>query len=132
MYLCPRRRYDWARTARMAAFNGCFMGPLGHVYYRALDGVSAALHAVWMHSCPRLRIRPAHSLHDPACALQRVMPHASKTASAVVTKILIDQLIFAPICTSIFFAYKTAAESRFGCAAGVRSAAGGAAARALA
>ena len=24
----------------MAAFNGLFMGPLGHVYYTALDGVS--------------------------------------------------------------------------------------------
>ena len=33
------RRYDWARTTRLALFNGLFMGPLGHFYYHALDTV---------------------------------------------------------------------------------------------
>ena len=37
MILC---RYDWARTARLALYNGLFMGPLGHHYYQALDAVS--------------------------------------------------------------------------------------------
>ena len=74
-------RYDWARTARLCAFNG-MMGCLGHFYYGALD---------------------AH-----------VQQHAPRTARAVLTKVAIDQLLFAPVCTAIFYAYKCAAERRPG------------------
>lgn len=38
-------RYDWVRTARLALFNGLFMGPLGHFYYQALD-VHVGAHAM--------------------------------------------------------------------------------------
>lgn len=38
---CLPCSYDWARTARLAAFNAG-MGVLGHEYYRVLDGVSSA------------------------------------------------------------------------------------------
>ena len=42
----------------------------------------------------------------------RVMPHASKSPRAVASKICIDQLIFAPICTLVFYAFKVATEGR--------------------
>ena len=33
-------RNDWARTARFAVFAGAFGGPVGHYWYKFLDGVS--------------------------------------------------------------------------------------------
>ena len=41
-----------------------------------------------------------------------VMPHAPTTMKAVASKIGIDQLIFAPICTAIFYAFKCVTENR--------------------
>ncbi|KAK4538420.1 hypothetical protein CDCA_CDCA17G4445 [Cyanidium caldarium] len=39
-----------------------------------------------------------------------VMPHASKSTTAVVGKMAIDQLLWAPVFTSMFFSYMEAAE----------------------
>lgn len=33
----PRFQFDWQRTARLAAFGGAIAGPLGHVWFQALD-----------------------------------------------------------------------------------------------
>lgn len=81
----PRQKawkYDWGRTARLALFNGAFMGPLGHFYYQLLDA--------------------------------RVGAHAMKAPQTIAKKVAIDQLLFAPICTCIFYAYKCASEGRAG------------------
>ena len=45
--------------------------------------------------------------------LQKVHPESAKAPTTVVTKMLIDQLIFAPLATLVFYAYKCAAERRF-------------------
>ena len=50
--------------------------------------------------------------------LQKVHPESAKAPTTVVTKMLIDQLIFAPLATLVFYAYKCAAERRFRCAGG--------------
>ncbi|PSC74754.1 Calmodulin [Micractinium conductrix] len=44
----------------------------------------------------------------------RVMPHASKSLRAVAMKIGIDQFMFAPVCTSVFYFYKVLMEGRPG------------------
>ena len=46
--------------------------------------------------------------------LQRVMPHASKSPRAIATKVAIDQLLFAPTCTVVFYFYKVLTEGRPG------------------
>jgi hypothetical protein len=33
----PRFQFDWQRTGRLAAFGGAIAGPLGHVWFQALD-----------------------------------------------------------------------------------------------
>jgi hypothetical protein len=33
----PRFEFDWQRTVRLAAFGGAIAGPLGHVWFQALD-----------------------------------------------------------------------------------------------
>jgi hypothetical protein len=33
----PRFEFDWQRTGRLAAFGGAIAGPLGHVWFQALD-----------------------------------------------------------------------------------------------
>jgi hypothetical protein len=33
----PRFAFDWQRTVRLAAFGGAIAGPLGHVWFQALD-----------------------------------------------------------------------------------------------
>ncbi|GAB4816532.1 hypothetical protein N2152v2_003578 [Parachlorella kessleri] len=43
----------------------------------------------------------------------KVHPESAKAPTTVVTKMLIDQLIFAPLATLAFYAYKCAAERRF-------------------
>jgi hypothetical protein len=43
-----------------------------------------------------------------------VLPHASKSLAAVVSKVAIDQLVFAPVCTCIFYLWKAASEQRIG------------------
>lgn len=43
-----------------------------------------------------------------------VMPHSSKSLAAVVSKVAIDQLVFAPVCTCIFYLWKAVSEKRFG------------------
>lgn len=73
-------RYDWARTARLAFFNGAFMGPLGHYYYGLLD--------------------------------ENVLPDTPKSAAAITSKLFIDQMMWAPICTLIFYVYKCFLEGR--------------------
>jgi protein Mpv17 len=46
-------------------------------------------------------------------ALDRgVLQHAPKSARSVVAKVAVDQLLFAPVCTAAFYAYKCAAEGR--------------------
>ncbi|KAL4431310.1 hypothetical protein ABPG75_006566 [Micractinium tetrahymenae] len=42
----------------------------------------------------------------------RVMPHASKSPCAVMSKLVIDQFLFAPVCTAVFYFYKVATEGR--------------------
>ena len=42
------------------------------------------------------------------------MPHASKSLRAVAMKIGIDQFMFAPVCTSVFYFYKVLMEGRPG------------------
>lgn len=78
----PDWRNDWARTARFAVFAGAFGGPVGHYWYRFLDG--------------------------------RIMPHNPKSAQAVFSKVALDQLLFAPACTPVFYGYKVTAEGRPG------------------
>jgi hypothetical protein len=45
----------------------------------------------------------------------RVMPHASKSPRAIATKLFIDQLVFAPICTAVFYSFKCLTEGRPRC-----------------
>lgn len=42
----------------------------------------------------------------------RVMPHAAKSPRAVMSKLVIDQFLFAPICTAVFYFFKVATEGR--------------------
>ena len=111
-----RRRYDWGRTARLAIFNGAFMGPLGHHYYKLLDAVRGGGGGVWGGEAWVLNGRPPIDLCVPSQFLQSVLPHAPKSLAAIASKLAIDQLIFAPVCTLIFYAYKVATELRAGCA----------------
>jgi hypothetical protein len=43
------------------------------------------------------------------------MPHASKSPRAIATKLFIDQLVFAPICTAVFYSFKCLTEGRPRC-----------------
>ncbi len=61
------QRNDWTRTARMAVL-GCFMGPLNHYWYVALD-----------------RMILGRSLR------------------VVGKKVVADQIVMAPICSSVFY-----------------------------
>lgn len=80
LHLFSLYRYDWARTFRLALFNGGFMAPLGHHYYGALD--------------------------------RKVFPLMPTSPKAVASKVAIDQLLFAPVCTVFFYAYKCFMEGR--------------------
>ncbi len=44
------------------------------------------------------------------------MPAAAKSPVAVAAKIVIDQLVFAPIATAVFFTFKCFSEGRPRCA----------------
>ena len=75
-------RYDWARTARLCAFNG-FMGLFGHYYYGYLDKTIS-------------------------------VSGSSRSLGSILSKISIDQLVFSPICTFIFYVFKISTEGRIG------------------
>jgi hypothetical protein len=49
---------------------------------------------------------------DRWLVLQRVLPHAAKSPKAVFSKVALDQLLFAPGCTPIFYGYKVVSEGR--------------------
>ena len=53
--------------------------------------------------------------------MQSVMPLSPRAPKTILTKILIDQLGFAPLCTCIFFAYQTMVQSKFRWALGKRA-----------
>ncbi|KAI7837431.1 hypothetical protein COHA_008743 [Chlorella ohadii] len=42
----------------------------------------------------------------------KVMPHASTSPRAIATKLIIDQFMFAPTCTLLFYYYKVLTEGR--------------------
>lgn len=75
-----QERFDWSRTARMAAFGVFIAGPVGHHWYRFLD---TNIHAT-----------------NPT------------TPRAIATKVGLDQLVFAPVSTFMFYAYLVSAEGR--------------------
>lgn len=121
------------RATSRPPFDPCsFSGPpplqsnllQGHEYYKVLDGVSEESlpqacclpcmrggAAATVPACTPAPTRlPCLSTHTrcAACAacLQRVMPHASKSPAAVASKIGIDQFLFAPLCTAVFYLFK--------------------------
>ncbi len=47
--------------------------------------------------------------------VQRVLPHASKSMSAIAAKVCIDQFLFAPVCTAVFYFFKCCTEGRPRC-----------------
>lgn len=57
-------------------------------------------------------VAPLITLFNTALVSQTVMPHASKSVAAIVTKIMIDQLVWSPICTAIFYIFKCITEGR--------------------
>lgn len=81
---------DLARTARLCAFNGG-MGLFGHFYFAALDkGVKVGAAA---SSSTGVLATPAHFLTS-------------------VSKTFIDQGIFAPLATMMFYLFKVSTEGR--------------------
>lgn len=107
------RAYDWSRTFRLAFFNGAIMGPLGHVYYNLLDSVRLDFQLAVRGM--RTRYRTAFSSPAPHFARQSVMPHHPTSLGAVLSKLFIDQMMWAPLCTCFFYLYKCFAEGRPRC-----------------
>ena len=102
-------------------------GPAGHLQRRVHGPAGAPLlqaagrgagggGGVWGGEAWVLNGRPPIDLCVPSQFLQSVLPHAPKSLAAIASKLAIDQLIFAPVCTLIFYAYKVATELRAGCA----------------
>lgn len=55
-----------------------------------------------------------HAARTLCPALQVVLPANAKSPAAVAAKVVIDQLVFAPIATMVFYAWKLASEGRPG------------------
>ena len=66
-------------------------------------------HASNARRSPRAAAPDTHTLLPPwsrPAPPQRVMPRAPKSPAAVAAKLSIDQFMFAPICTAVFYFYK--------------------------
>eukprot|EP00887_Chlorella_sp_A99_P008154 scaffold12.g8154.t1 len=70
-------RYDWVRTARLALFNGLFMGPLGHFYYQALD-VHVGAHAMTAPSTIAKKLLIDQLAFAPICERTLLMPAGAR------------------------------------------------------
>jgi len=103
--------YDVARNMRMSIYGFLVGGPSGHYWHQ----VSQHLHdrqSVSLWSNP-IRIMSGFSyrqrchLKMSLCCLQfleaNVMPKRPTSRAAIVLKLLVDQLVFAPISTILLF-----------------------------
>lgn len=105
--------YNYLRTARMVVFGILMDGPVGKS--SLIAGISPVLHPYYDRTAkytlayllnrhlPRL-IRPGHAGHLWYTFLDgKVYPDQPKSNKAVISKMLCDQLIWAPFFSCVFF-----------------------------
>lgn len=63
-----------------------------------------------LYICPCLEEYAVNRAFVLPC--QMVMPTAPKSVGSIVTKLAIDQLIWSPACTVLFYVYKCMVEGR--------------------